>query len=136
MDSQDRREGWNFTFAHPLGAPLPFSQTAFPFASDQRPENIPDHEEVISGQQRLHTQTEGAFRLARAKNSHICREILKTQMASSVSGGFSNERALKANGAPPEIFRGLCEDHFRFIAADADRGPFEARKEDPLGRPA
>ena len=135
MDSQDRREAWNFTFAHPLGALLIFSKTAFSFASDQRPENIPDHEEVISGQQRIHTQ-EDAFRLARSKNSHICREILKTQTASSVIGGFSNERALKANGAPPEIFRGLCEDHFRFVAADADRGPCEARKEDPLGRPA
>ena len=59
------------------------------------------------------------------------------QLASSVGGGFSNERVLKANGASREASRGLFEDHFRFIAADAsDRGPFEAQKEDHLRQPA
>ena len=42
------------------------------------PENIPDLEEVISGQQRLHIRTEDAFRHAKAKDSHICREIIIT----------------------------------------------------------
>ena len=57
-----------------------------------------------------------------------------TQMASSVGGGFSNVRTLKANGAAPEAFRGLSEDHFGFIAHNADRDPFDARKEDYLRR--
>ena len=51
-------------------------------------------------------------------------------MASSVGGGFSNVRTLEANGAPPEAFRDLYEDHFGCLAADADRDLFEARKED------
>ena len=59
-------------------APLRFSQTAFYFAPDERPENIPDLEEASSGQQRLHIHTEGAFRPAKAKDSHVCREILMT----------------------------------------------------------
>ena len=83
-----------------------------------------------------HTHTNGTFMLASAKDSRICREILKTQMTSSSGGGLSSERTLKANGAPPEAVRRLSEDHFRFIAADADRGPFEARKEDHLRQPA
>ena len=37
-------------FLPPLGTPLRFSQTAFSFAPDKRRENIPDPEEVISGQ--------------------------------------------------------------------------------------
>ena len=41
-------------FLPPLGAPLRFSQTANSFAPDKRPENIPDAEEAISGQQRIH----------------------------------------------------------------------------------
>ena len=44
----------------------------------QKARNIPDLEEVISGQQRLHIHTKDAFRLAKAKDSHICREILMT----------------------------------------------------------
>ena len=44
-----------------------------------------------------------------------------TQTASSAGGGFSNVRTLKANGAPPEAFRGPSEDHFQLMAADADR---------------
>ena len=61
-----------------------------------------------------HTHTEGDFRPASGNDSHIT-----TQMASSVGGGFSNKRLLNVNGASPEAFRGLFEDHFRFIAADA-----------------
>ena len=49
-------------------------QTAFSFAPDKRAENIPDLEEVISGQQRLYKHTEGAFTPAKAKNSYICRD--------------------------------------------------------------
>ena len=82
--------------------------------------------------QRLHTQTEGAFGSASAKDSHIT-----LHMASSVGGGFSNERVLNVDGASPEASRGLFEDHFRFIAADAsDRDPFEAQKEDHLRQSA
>ena len=55
-----------------------------------------------------------------------------TRMASLVGGGSSNVRTLEANGAAPESFRGLSEDHFGFIAANADRDSFEARKEDYL----
>ena len=36
---------------------------------------------------------------ASAKDSHICREILTKQMASSVGEIFSNERTLEAHGA-------------------------------------
>ena len=114
----------------PLCAPLQFSRTAFYFAPDKRPENIPDPEEVISDKQRLHIHTESTFRPAKVKDAHICREILMTQMTSSVGGGFSNVRTLEANGAPPEAFRDLYADHFGFLAADADRDLFEARKED------
>ena len=39
---------------------------------------------------------------ASAMDSHIGRKILTTQIASSVGGGFSIERAIKAYGAPPE----------------------------------
>ena len=121
-----------------LGAPMRFSQTAFSFAPDKRPEDILNPKEVISGQQRLHrhTHTEGAFRPGSAKDAHICRGILTTQIATSVGGEFSDERTLKANGAPPEAFRRLSEDHSRFRAADADRGSFEAQNEDHLRRPA
>ena len=106
-----------FYFFTPLRAPLRFSQTVFSSAPDKRPENIPDPDEVISGQQRLHIDTEDAQK----QRTHICREILMTQTSSSVGGGFSIVRTLKANGAPPEAFRGRSEDHFEFIAADADR---------------
>ena len=92
----------------------------FSFAPDGRPANIPDPEEVISGQQRLHILTEDAFRPAKAKDLHICREILMTHTASLAGGGFSNVRTLKANGAPPEAFRGLSEEHFGLIVGDAD----------------
>ena len=78
MSPQDRTEGCKFTFLSLFCAPLPFSQTAFFFVPDKRPENIPDLEEVISGQQRLHIRTEDAFRHAKAKDSHICREIIIT----------------------------------------------------------
>ena len=58
-------------------------------------------------------------------------------MASAVGGGFSNDCVLDANGASPEASRGLFEDHFRFIVADAsDRDPFGAQKEDHLRQPA
>ena len=43
-----------------------------------------------------------------------------SQTASSVGGGFSYVGTLKANGALPEAFRGLSEDHFGLIVADAD----------------
>ena len=94
-----------------------FSQTAFSLAPDKRPENIPDPDEVISGLQRLHIDTENAQK----QMTHICREILMAQTSSSVGGGFSVVRTLKANGAPPETFGGCSEDHFKFIVADADR---------------
>ena len=94
-----------------------FSQTAFSFAPDKRPENISNPDEVISGQQMLHIDTEDAQK----QRTHICREILMTQTSSSVGGGFSIVRTLKANGAPPEAFRGRSEGHFELIAADADR---------------
>ena len=55
MSPQDRTEGWKFTFLFPLCAPLRFSQTAFSFAPDKRPENIPDLEEVISAAEATHT---------------------------------------------------------------------------------
>ena len=58
---------------------------------------------------------------AEKKRTHICREMLMTQTYSSVGGGFSIVRTLKANVAPPEALRGLSEDHFKFIATDADR---------------
>ena len=86
-------------FSAPLCAPLRFSQAAFSFVSDKRPENIPDPDKVISGQKRLHI--EDALRPAKAKDSHICREILMMQTPSLVGGGFSIVRTLKANGAPP-----------------------------------
>ena len=82
-----------------MDVPLQFSQTVLSFAPDKRPENIPDPEDIISGQQRLPTHAERAFRPTSAKDSHICREVLSNQMNSSVGGGFSNERTLKANGA-------------------------------------
>ena len=109
-------------------APLQFSRTAFYVAPDKRPENIPDPEEVISDKQRLHIHTESTFSTAKVNDAHICREILMTQMTSSVGGGFSNVRTLEANGAPPEAFRYLYEDHLGLLAADADRDLFEARK--------
>ena len=86
MGPQDRGEGQKFTFSNPLGVPLRFSQTVFSFAPEKKPGDIPDSEEIISGQQRLHTDTEGASRPASAKNPHICREILTKQMSSSVGG--------------------------------------------------
>ena len=97
--------------------------------------NIPDH---LRPAEVSHTHTEGAFRPASAKDSDICREILTKQMTSSAGGGFSNERALKANGTPlrHHHFRGLAEDHFRFTASDAERGLFEALEEDHLKRQA
>ena len=121
-----------------LGAPMQFSQTAFYFAPDKKPENILNPEEVISRQQRLHSRihTQGAFRPGSAKDAHICRQILTTQKATSVVGGFPDERTFKANDAHPEAFRRPSEDHSRFRATDADRGPFEAQKEDHLRRPA
>ena len=57
-------------------------------------------------------------------------------MASSVDGGLSIGRTLQADSAPPDDFRGLPEDNFRFTVAHADRGLFEARKEGYLRRPA
>ena len=57
-------------------------------------------------------------------------------MASSADGGFLNERIIIANGAPLDSFRGPSEENIRFKAADADRGPFEARKEYHLRHPA
>ena len=100
-----------FYLFHPLVCTTEI-QTTFSFAPDKRPENIPDPDEVISGQQRLHIDTEDAQKQ---------REILMTQTSSSVGGGFSIVRTLKASGAPPEASRGRSEDHFQFIAADADR---------------
>ena len=76
--------------------------------------------------------TEDAFRPTKAKEREICREIIMMQVVFLVGGGFSDVRTLEANGAPPEAFRGLSEDHFGFIAADVDRDPYEARKEDYL----
>ena len=35
---------------------------------------------------------------------------------------------LRADVTPPGAFRGIPEDYFRFIAADADRGPFPGMK--------
>ena len=67
MSPQDRREGCNFTFLSPLCAPLRFSQTAFSFAPEKRPESIPDPEEAISGQQRLFIHTEDVFSSAESK---------------------------------------------------------------------
>ena len=58
----------------PSGASLQFIQKAFSCAPDKRPQNIPHPEEVISGQQKLHTHTEGAFRHASAKDSNIYRD--------------------------------------------------------------
>ena len=43
-----------------------------------------------------------------------------THTASLAGGGFSNVRTLKANGAPPEAFRGLSEEYFGLIVGDAD----------------
>ena len=63
---------------------------------------------------------------------------VRQQMASLVDGGFSNERTLDAGGAPPEVPR-LSQDSQKiipYIDSDADRGPFEAQKEDHLRRPA
>ena len=75
---------------------------------------IPTRSSQVS---RGYTDTEDA----QQQRTHICREILMTQASSSVGGGFSIVRTLKANGAPTETFRGRSEDHFEFIAADADR---------------
>ena len=80
--------------------------------------------------------TEGAFRPAKGKDAHICREILVMQMASSVREGLSNVTTLRAYGASPEAFRELYEGQVGFQAADADRDPFEVRKEDCLRRTA
>ena len=52
----------------------------------------------------------------------------RLQMASSVDGGLSIGRTLQAVGAPPDAFRGIPDDNFRFTVAHADRGLFEARK--------
>ena len=108
-------------FVSPLCAPLPFSQTAFFFAPDKRPENIPDLEEVISDQQRLHIHTQDAFRHAKAKDSHVCRDPQDGRLPLSVDGGFSNVRTFKANGAPSKASRGLSKDHFGLIATNANR---------------
>ena len=116
--------------------PLRFSQTVFSFAPDKKPENIPDSEEIISGQQRLHTHAEGAFRPASAKDSHICREILTKQMASSVGGGFSNERTLKANCALLRPSEGLLRVTSNFRRLMQKEVPLKARKEDHLKQPA
>ena len=58
------------------------------------------------------------------------------QMASSDDGGLSIGRTLQADGTPPDDFRGISEDNFRFTVVHADRGSFEARKEGCLTRPA
>ena len=122
MSPQDRTEGCKFTFLSPLCAPLPFSQTAFSFAPDKRPENIPDLEEIISGQQRLHIRIEDAFRHVKNKGlSYMQRDNHNGRLPLSVDGGFSNVGTFKANGAPSEAFRGLSKDHFRLIATNADR---------------
>ena len=71
-------------------APLGLSQIALSFALHKRLKNIPDPEEVIPGQQRLDIHAGDTFRPTKAKDSRICREILVTQMASLVGGGFSN----------------------------------------------
>ena len=89
-------------------------QTAFSVAPDKRPENISDSEDVISGQQRTHSGRQKQRNL-------ISAEILLLQTASSLGGGFPYVRTLKANGALPEAFRGLSENHFGLIVADADR---------------
>ena len=57
-------------------------------------------------------------------------------MASSVDGGLSFGRTLQAGGAPPDDFKGLPEDNFRFAVVHADRCLFEVRKEGYLRRPA
>ena len=98
-------------FSPPLGAPLRFSQTAFSFAPDERPKNIPDPEEVISGQQRIHAYR-GRFQAC--KDSYLQRD---PHDEDGLFGWWRipNESTLKANGAPLEAFRGLSEDHFRYI---------------------
>ena len=59
----------------PLGVPLRFSETVLSFAPDKRPENIPDSIEIISGQQRLHTHTEGRFQACKCKGlSYLQRD--------------------------------------------------------------
>ena len=58
----------------------------------------------------------------------ISAETLTTQTATSFGSGFSNERTVKANCAPPEAFRRLSEDHVRFIAVDADEVPLTPRR--------
>ena len=57
-------------------------------------------------------------------------------MASSVDGELSIGRTLQADGSPPDDFRGLPEDNFRFAVAHADRVLLEAWKEGYLRRPA
>ena len=57
-------------------------------------------------------------------------------MASSVDEGLSIGKTLQADGAPPDNFRDLHEDNFRFTVAHADRCIFEARKEAYLRRQA
>ena len=47
-------------------------------------------------------------------------------MAFSVGGGFSSERTLQANGAPPEAFKEFFEYHFRLIVADEDKVPLKS----------
>ena len=57
-------------------------------------------------------------------------------MASSVDGGLSIGRTLQPDSEPPDNFRELHEDNFKFTVAHADRCLFEARKEACLRRPA
>ena len=122
-------------FSAPFCAPLRLSQTAFSFATDKRPENILDPKrssQVSRGYAYIQRVHSGLQR----ERTLISAEILVTQMASSVGERFSNVRTLRVYSASPEAFRELYEGHFGLIAADCDRDPFEARKEDCLRRPA
>ena len=98
-------------FSTPLGATLQFSQTVYSFALDKKPKNIPDPEEVISGQQRIYTYR-GRFQAR--KDSYLQRD---PHDGDGFFGWWKipNERTLKANGSPLEAFRELFEDHFRYI---------------------
>ena len=76
---------------------------------------------VISGRHKLHTYTKDAFMPAGAKDcppAEISAETSsRLQIGSLVDGGLSIGRSLQAVGAPHYSFRGLSEDHFRFIVA-------------------
>ena len=77
--------GVNFSLFIPFVRAAAIQSDSLFLGTRQRPEHISDPEDVISSQQRLNIQRTHSD-LQKAKESHICREILITQTTSSVGG--------------------------------------------------